>query len=183
MGRKSKLNEKQWAKIQERMIDGEAVRALAREFNVSESAIRAKKTARVEKIKDTANQVVKAECAVKSLDLDAQQAVSSYAATLRAVSDNLMGAALNGSVVSNKLSAIAVKQLNKIDAENPMESQEELQAIAALNKLGGDASAIGLNLIKINNGKDEKKEEPKDTTIILNFTDAVKPDEVKPDED
>ena len=78
MGRKSKLNEKQWAEVQRRLLDGEAIRALAREFDVSEGSIRAQKSKRVETIKAVAKQVVETECAIKSLDFDAQCAVNDY---------------------------------------------------------------------------------------------------------
>ena len=40
MGRKSALTEKQWAAIGQRLLKREAARALAREFGVSEAAIK-----------------------------------------------------------------------------------------------------------------------------------------------
>ena len=150
MGRKSKLNEKQWAEVQRRMLDGEPIRALAREFGVSEGSLRAQKSKRVETIKEVANQVVATECAIKSLDFDAQCAVNDYASKLRAMASNLLSAAHSGSVTSARLAAIAEKESQKINQDEPMESAEQLQAIAALNRLGNDAAAIGLQVIKLN---------------------------------
>ena len=150
MGRKSKLNEKQWAEVQRRMLDGEPIRALAREFGVSEGSLRAQKSKRVETIKEVANQVVATECAIKSLDFDAQCAVNDYASKLRAMASNLLSAAHSGSVTSARLAAIAEKESQKINPDEPMESAEQLQAIAALNRLGNDAAAIGLQVIKLN---------------------------------
>jgi hypothetical protein len=40
MGRKSSLTDKQWAEIGERLVKGEAGRVLAREYGISEAAIR-----------------------------------------------------------------------------------------------------------------------------------------------
>ena len=150
MGRKSKLNEKQWAEVQRRMLDGEPIRALAREFGVSEGSLRAQKSKRVETIKDVANQVVATECAIKSLDFDAQCAVNDYASKLRAMASNLLSAAHSGSVTSARLAAIAEKESQKINPDEPMESAEQLQAIAALNRLGNDAAQIGLQVLKAN---------------------------------
>lgn len=150
MGRKSKLNERQWAEVQRRMLDGEPIRALAREFGVSEGSLRAQKSKRVETIKDVANQVVATECAIKSLDFDAQCAVNDYASKLRSMASNLLSAAHSGSVTSARLAAIAEKESQKINPDEPMESAEQLQAIAALNRLGNDAAQIGLQVLKVN---------------------------------
>ena len=164
MGRKSKLTEQQWDEVQNRILEGESMRSLAKEFGVSESSIRAKKSTRVEKIKKVANQVIEAECAVKNLDLNAQLAVNEYASKLRSISSNLMDSALNGSIVSSRLSRIAARKASEINEADPMESQEELQAISALNKLGNDAAAIGLNLVKANNELINKDSGDKDLT-------------------
>ncbi|MGK5004563.1 helix-turn-helix domain-containing protein [Janthinobacterium sp. LB2P70] len=54
MGRKSALTEKQWAAVGQRLLKGEAARALAREFGVSEAAIRKRFGAQTKQIKDVA---------------------------------------------------------------------------------------------------------------------------------
>lgn len=167
MGRKSKLNEKQWADVQRRMLDGEPIRALAREFGVSEGSLRAQKSKRVETIKEVANQVVATECAIKSLDFDAQCAVNDYASKLRSMASNLLSAAHSGSVTSARLAAIAEKESQKINPDEPMESAEQLQAIAALNRLGNDAAQIGLQVLKANQAAVEVKEEKKALDIRI----------------
>jgi transposase-like protein len=176
MGRKSKLNEKQWAEVQRRLLDGEAIRALAREFDVSEGSIRAQKSKRVETIKAVAKQVVETECAIKKLDFDAQCAVNDYASRLRSISSNILSAAHSGSIVSAKMAKIAEMQAEKINEDDPMESQEQLQAISALNKLGIDAASIGLNLMKLSAEspllKDTDKKERKSYSITLAVKDA-----------
>lgn len=151
MGRKSKLSEKEWDEIQKRLINGEPIRAIAREYDITESSIRAKKSARVKMIKTAANQIVAAECAIKSLpDFDARNAAQEYAARLNAISSNIMAAAYSGSVTSANLSAIASQQSERVDKDNPMGSEEELQAISALTKIGNEASMIAMAIIKAN---------------------------------
>ncbi|WP_374694193.1 helix-turn-helix domain-containing protein [Janthinobacterium sp. J1-1] len=51
MGRKSSLTDKQWAAIGQRLLKGEAARALAKEFGVSEAAIRKRFGAQTKQIK------------------------------------------------------------------------------------------------------------------------------------
>ena len=174
MGRKSKLNEKQWAEVQRRLLDGEAIRALAREFDVSEGSIRAQKSKRVETIKTVAKQVVETECAIKALDFDAQCAVNDYASRLRSISSNILSAAHSGSIVSAKMGKIAAMQSELINEDDPMESQEQLQAIAALNKLGIDAASIGLNLMKLSKETIDDVDKKTDMNKTIRIIRAVK---------
>lgn len=148
MGRKSKLSDKEWADVRERLLAGESVRALAREYGVSSSRISEFKTERVDLIKDAANQLVAAECSVKSLKLADQPIALDYAARLRSLSSNLLEAAHNGAETSAKLSRIAKRQAALVDEHEPMNSQQELQSIAALTKLSNDAAQTGVNLLR-----------------------------------
>src|SRR5450830_632709 len=72
MGRKSSLTEKQWAEIGQRLIKGDAGRVLAREFGISEAAIRKRFGAQTKQIKDVANQLDAAEVAFSALPIGAQ---------------------------------------------------------------------------------------------------------------
>lgn len=148
MGRKSKLSDKEWAEVQRRLLDGEGIRSLAREFDISEGSIRAQKSSRVKTIKAVANQIVATECAIKALDFDAQMCAQDYAARLRSLGLNLLEAAHNGAETSAKLSRIAKRQAALVDEHEPMNSQEELQAIAALTKLSNEAASTGVQLLR-----------------------------------
>lgn len=156
MGRKSALTEKQWAEIQKRLLDGEAGRVLAREFNISEAAIRKRLGAQCAQIKTVANQVVAADAAFKSLPIGAQNFAASLIDELKAISTHLAGAARYGAATSHRLAGIANTQVEKIDSVNPMESQEVLQGISALTKMSNEASVIGIGLLAAN--KDMVKE-------------------------
>lgn len=150
MGRRSKLSGAQWAEIERRMLEGESVRALAREYGVGESSIRERKTAHVESIKTVANQIVAAERAIMALPISAQISAHNLASKLRAISDNLASAAMHGAATAHRLSALANSEVAKVDDAQPLASVESLKGVAALTKLANDSAAIALNLIAAN---------------------------------
>lgn len=150
MGRKSKLTDAQWQEVERRMLEGEPVRALAREFGVSEAAIRARKSTHVETIKAVANQIVATERAVQALPIPAQIAAHNHAAMLRAISDNLASAAHYGAATAHRLNALANSEVSKIDDADPLQSQDSLKGVMVLTKLANDSAHVALNLLSAN---------------------------------
>lgn len=150
MARKSVLSEKQWAQIQTRLLAGEGIRPLAREFGVSDTAIRKRFSSQNKQVKDVAHQVVAADAAFKALPVSLQITAQSLIDDLKAVSMHLAGAAKFGAATAHRLSGLAHGQVDKIDDANPMESQEVLQGISALTKMANDSSAIGMSLLNAN---------------------------------
>ncbi len=152
MGRKSSLTEKQWETIGRRLVDGEAGRVLAREFGISEAAIRKRFGAQVKEIKDVANQLVAAESAFKALPIGAQISARTLADKLVSISEHLCGAAEYGAATAHRLSGIAHGKVALIDDAKPLseESVSELKGIAVLTKMANEASEIGVNLLRAN---------------------------------
>ncbi len=150
MGRKSKLTDAQWAEVERKMLEGVPIRAIAREYGVSEAAIRARKSGDVEKIKAVANQIVETERAVMELPISAQITAHNLAAKLRAISDNLASAAHYGAQTAHRLNAIANSEVQKIDDAQPLASVDSLKGVAALTKLANDSASIALNLLSAN---------------------------------
>lgn len=146
-GRKSKLSEQQWNEIRKRLLAGEKTRDIAREFSMAESTIRERFSDEISKIKTVANQIVTTEKVLHSLPISAQIATLALADDLRSISSHLSSAARFGAATAHRLSGIAHAQVAKVDDADPMESQETLQAIAALTKMSNDASKLGLDLI------------------------------------
>lgn len=165
MGRKSKLTDAQWAEVVQRMLEGEAVRALAREFNISEAAIRERKTSQCEEIKSVANQIVSAEKALSALPISAQLTAQNLAAKLRAISENLASAAMHGAATAHRLSALANAEVAKVDDAQPLapQSMEAMRGVAALTKLANDSSSIALNLLAANKETVTKLNAPEST--------------------
>jgi hypothetical protein len=82
------------------------------------------------------------------------QAIS-LAEKLRNISSNLASAAEYGAATAHRLQAIAHAQVQKIDDADPMNSQEQLQAISALTKISNDSAKLGTDLISANKGATE----------------------------
>lgn len=84
MGRKSKLTLEQWAEVDRRLMDGEGQRALAREFCISETALRQRlaKIGRSPTVQKVASMIVETEAALKSMPISAQ--LSAHTHPLRA---------------------------------------------------------------------------------------------------
>ena len=150
MGRPSSLSEKQCREIQKRILDGDSYSKLAKEFNCSKSAIHRSLAKRIETIRTVSAQMIATENTLKTLDLSMQYDIMEYSARLRAINSNLMEAAFNGTLVGVEMTRMASNLVKKIDKENPMESQDELQAISALTKISNDAMASGMALAKLN---------------------------------
>lgn len=165
MARSSKLTDKQWEQIRVRLLAGEKGRALAREFGVSEAAIRKRFGAQTKDIKKVAHQLAKAEQDFLSLPIGSQISARTLADELRAVSTHLAGAAKYGAMTSHRLAGIAHMQVDKLDDNSPMESQEILQGISVLTKMANDASVIGSNLLSANKETIKEINNPKQEQI------------------
>ncbi|MES2973377.1 MAG: helix-turn-helix domain-containing protein [Pseudomonadota bacterium] len=167
MGRKSKLSERQWQEIGRRLLAGEKGRALAKEYGVSEAAIRARFSAQNAEIKSVANQIVATESALKSLPISAQIAAQDLAAQLRSISGHLAGAANFSAATAHRLAGIAHAKVQEIDDAAPFgeKSMEALKVVAVLTKTANEAGVLPTNLVAAN----------KDMVRAANAGDAQEP--------
>ncbi|NML34933.1 helix-turn-helix domain-containing protein [Paraburkholderia antibiotica] len=167
MGRKSKLTEEQWARIKERLLEGESGRALAEEFGVSETAIRKKVSSQVSEIKSVANQIATAQTALSKLPISSQISAQSLAQRLMSISSHLASAADYGAATAHRLAGIAHMKVAEIDDSAPLteESVQTLKGVAVLSRMANEASEIGVNLLKAN--KDKALDEPEKPTMTL----------------
>jgi len=166
MARPSKLTEKQWIEITERVARGEKMRELAREFDVSEAAIRQRVSAHAKSIKDVANQMVAAEVAFKSLPVTSQIIAHNLADELKQISMHLASAAKYGAATAHRLNGIAHNQVERIDDAEPEKSTEALQRIAVLSKIANSSAEIGLKLLAANKDMAVADETPPTPTAI-----------------
>lgn len=150
MPKPSPLNIKQWAEIQKRLLDGEPGRVLAREFKISETAIRKKFGAQTKQVKSIGAELFSAEQKFRSLPISSQCMVRTFADDLHAMNMHMAGAGKFNSATAHRLSGIANAQVCKIDDSNPLASHDALQAISVLTKLSNEAGLIPLGLIKAN---------------------------------
>lgn len=153
MGRPSKLTPDEWAAVERRILAGEPGRRVGADFGISETAIRQKlgaiKTVHAQslQVRSIAHKLAEAGAELAALPPGPRAAAIDMAERLRGISSNLTGAAEHGSATSHRLAEIASAQVAKINAEDPMESQDILQAISALTKMSNDAGSMGVNLI------------------------------------
>lgn len=176
MARKSPLTPKQWKEIEERLVNGEAGCALAKEFGVTYNAIKKRFGAGVHQVKKVAAQIVATESALKSLPVSAQISAVNLANRLRSISEHLSGAAEFGAMTAHRLSGLANSEVQKVDEVDPLQSLEALKGVSALTRLANDSAEIGLNLLKANKeaiddlNKQADKPEPKQ--IVFTVQDA-----------
>lgn len=162
MPRPSKLTEKQWLEITERSMNGEKVRDLAKEFKVAIGTLSDQVTERRTKLKNVAEQIVTAERSVMKLNISEQIFARRLADEMREVSASLAAAGKSGANVARKMMAIAEAQAAKVDEQDPMESAETLQGVAALSRIANDSSVIALKLIATTKeAPDEKAKDEK----------------------
>lgn len=166
MGRKSKLTDQQWADILRRIaVDGEAVRPIAREYGLTEAAIRKRLGAQSTQVKTVANQIVSAERALSALPISSQITAVNLASKLRAISDNLAAAAMHGAATAHRLNALANSEVAKVDDADPLGSLEALKGVGVLSRLANESASVALNLLAAN----------KETVVRLNTDKPAQP--------
>lgn len=156
MGRPSKLSPEQWAEVERRLAEGEPRRALAREFGVDESAIRARVSTQTPRIKAAAQKVVEARQALAELPVAQQYTALSLADKLRSISSSLAAAAELGAKTSHRLHSLANSEVAKVDDAEPMKQLDNLRNVGVLTKLANESAHVALNLLAAN--KDRVKQ-------------------------
>lgn len=156
MGRKSKLTPDQWNEIQKRVIEGESIRSLSKQYGVAYSTIQERIADQTIQIKSVAHQIVNTERALAALPISGQITAQNLASKLRAISDNLANAAHYGAINAHKLSSLANSQLSNI-TDDMMIDAESLRGISALTSMANEASKIPLGLLAANKDQMQKQ--------------------------
>lgn len=156
MPRPSKLTPQQWSEVERRLLSGESARALGREFDVSEAAIRkrfgANQTVSTQstQVRTVAEKLADANTALEALPIAQRQVAIDLADKLRSISGSLASAAELGAKTAHRLQALANSEVSKVDDAQPLQSMEALKGVAALTKLANDSASIALNLLAAN---------------------------------
>jgi hypothetical protein len=170
-GRPSKLTEKQWNDIERRSKDGESNRALAKEYGINEAAVRNRINTQLKPQKELANQMAIVELAYEALPISTQVKVRNLTDELKDISQHLAGAARLGAMTSYKLANMANAQAEKINEDNPIESEDAMKSVSALNRMANDSSQIALSLLNANKDHVMKisNSDPKEVKTINDF--------------
>lgn len=150
MARPSKLTPDQWKEVERRVIAGDPIRAVARDFGINEAAIRQRVSTQTPRVKMVAEKLAEAQTALAELPVHQQYVAVSLAEKLRNISDNLAAAAQYGAQTAHRLSALANSEVAKVDDADPLQSVENLKGVAALTKLANESATIALNLLSSN---------------------------------
>lgn len=156
MARPSKLTPAQWATIERRLLSGDTARALGREFDVSEGAIRKRFGAyqsigaQSTQVRNAAEKLAEANIAIEALTPAQRPIAVELAEVLRNTSISLGRAAELSAKTSHRLTAIVNAQVSKIDETNPTADAELLNGMHALTKLANGAATIPLGLLSAN---------------------------------
>ena len=166
MARPSKLTDKQWQEITDRVLNGESKRSLAKEYGIAESSIREKVSAQCEEIKNVAHQLVAAECAVKKLNLPAQVSAHNLASKLMSMSYNMADTGNKGAAIASRLSTIAEKHMGFVETaayDNNLESMMEgVKTVNAIMRTANESSALAVDLLKANKEAVDSMNKPQD---------------------
>ena len=152
MGRPSKLTDAQWVEIERRMVAGESIRKLAKEFGISDGAIRLRLSAQVAEIKDVAKQMVITDSRLKALPITAQVTTHDLFDSLRSISSHIASGANYGAATYHRLQGIANAKVSEIDDAKPMddESRDALKDILALSRVANESATGAFNLLAAN---------------------------------
>jgi transposase-like protein len=159
MGRKSKLTGEDWTEIGRRLLEGEPIASLAREYNVGDSTIRsrfARKGQSTKTVQAVAGQLYEAEMAtlmaernLKQLPAAAQYAAITLKQRMVSVCDRLAEFAdlSAGTAVSHAMRANS--EALKVDDADPLQkkSAASLKASMILQKAANEAAEGPLKLV------------------------------------
>ena len=161
MGRPSKLTPAQWAEVERRLVDGEGVRDLAREFGVAHSQITRRFSHQPHQtVRNVAEKLASAQDALAALPTRQQHLAVSLADKLRNISASLACAAELGAATAHRLQALANSEVAKVDDAEPLTSLENLRGVGVLTKLANDSAATALNLLAANRETVQKLNAP-----------------------
>lgn len=155
MPRKSALTAKQWKDIETRFYNGESASALAREYKISEAAIRKRFGAKRFEAKELANQIVEIETKIKGTNESTRLLARTFADRILALQNLAGDAAANGLAISNRVSEVSKRKIEKMTDDELMEG-ETLKGIMAAGMVANTHARMGLDLLAL--AAREKKE-------------------------
>ena len=166
MARPSKLNEKQLSEATERIALGESIRSIAKEYGVSEGALRARVSTQANTVKNVAQLMLDAEIGFKQLPVSARVITHNVLDKLRSITDDVTSAAAKGANISNRLAAIADKHMSFAETasyDNNLDQViENIKTVNAIMRTANDSSALAVDLLKANKEAVDSLSKPKD---------------------
>ena len=145
MGRRSKLTEKQWAKVRERVLAGEKIASLAREYGIAPSTMREKITVETETVKSLAKQIVETEQRKNNLPLSVVIQAISLADKMMAIQNDLSDAAMAGARTAKLVSEAALSRVERSGVSDEEDMKATMVAAMTVNNHG----KLGMELLTL----------------------------------
>lgn len=155
MGRPSRLSPPQWDEIKRRLVAGETMRSLAKEFKVGVSTISKQCSPKTERIRSVANKLVEASQALSTLPVPEQTLALRLADDLKAVTRNLTRAAKAGSDTAAQLAELANGKVKNVILESGRVDQMTLMDVSSLTVASNRAATPALRLVAASQGRDD----------------------------
>ena len=157
---RGKLTDKQLQDAIRRHLNGESIRSIAKELNMSESALRERISTQAKAIKNASNQIIATHEALSALDKPAQLTAHTHAALIMSLKEGLGRAASNGVAIAEKISAISKRQIENMQDDELIDG-EMLKGIMAAGLVSNTHAKLGIDLISIS-AREQKDESPKE---------------------
>ncbi len=137
----------------QRMLAGEAVTDLCKEFGISAAAVSKKFGKEKEIAKQAGQELARAQLAVQALPPPARRAATLLADKLVSISEKMADGAEHAAATFLGLKSMANAQFLKIDPVNPITDADSLLAfktLAALTELANKVAVSPMNLLAAN---------------------------------
>jgi predicted DNA-binding protein YlxM (UPF0122 family) len=165
MGRLSVISDKQWQTIESRVLSGESIRSVAKDYHVSEGTIRSRINTQTKPIKNIANQLASAELALESMPINTQVKIRTLADELKDISHHLASTARLGVMTANRLATIANVTAEKINEDNPIESEEAIKVVKVLGGMVNEHTHAAISLMNSNKEQVVKLSMPEEKEV------------------
>lgn len=153
MGRKAKLTPQQIKHYQDRHVEGESIRSLAKEAGVSEVTLRGYIGETARKINHVANQIVATDLALKSLPIAAQTQAQDRAARIQRMRANLESGMemLSGNFM--RIAAMTQTELAKVDETDLLSEKtiDRLRSVSRLTQMANTSVEVPMRLTAVLN--------------------------------
>ncbi len=157
MTRRSKLSDEQWAEFGKRLLEGGAMRTLAKEYGVAEASAREhfkRRGQTTETVQKVAAKLFEAQVALRQLPTEAQVQAMTLAQRLHSISESLAIAADHSAKTAVRLSALANTEVQKVDDAEPLKGKSAGRVKNVLELTSAAKEAFSLPVALLNANRD-----------------------------
>lgn len=159
MARRSPLTKKQWNEIEIRFYAGERASHLAKEFGITEAAIRKRFSARKKDAEKLSNQIVALETELNGTEIGTKMLARTYANKILAMQELSSDVGINGLTVAKRLGDVLINRVSKKTDDELMDEGAIRQLMTAGLAINAH-SKIGMDMMVANNKAPHTPDQP-----------------------